>query len=327
MLSDTPQRTGEYLGLREAQEAGVAVVRELGGGAGGGGAQPAQVNQLVIENRGQDPIFVPGGTVVKGGKQDRQIARDLIIAAGQTVPVDAFCVEQGRWTTVREGEATEGQFQSMDVLASKRIRASGQYAADQRAVWSQVSTVNSKAGNAPATSTFLATIEDSDEEALERRSALERRVREHLEGLGPEDPLVGFAYSINGEPIAVRVFANPKVLASQLDAFLRTMCMEAEVAWRRADSMGREPRCAPASAEPLMAMVRGIDQAAEEAVPAADGSRNRTRTNGWGGHSTCQVQVGGEWVTLSEDWTAAAEFEAEARAQLEALGALGYTDG
>ena len=43
------------------------------------------MNTLVIENKGDVPIYVLAGTVVKGGKQDRQIGQDFIIEGKKTV--------------------------------------------------------------------------------------------------------------------------------------------------------------------------------------------------------------------------------------------------
>src|SRR5258708_3999499 len=93
-----------------------AQVKEIGADRSSRG-DGAQVNSLVIDNQGDVPIYVLAGTIVKGGKQDRQIGDDFIVGARQTVPVDAFCVEHGRWTTDREGIATGGQFAVVGLLA------------------------------------------------------------------------------------------------------------------------------------------------------------------------------------------------------------------
>ena len=59
--------------LEAALAKGDAEVRELGGDAAGRGAE---VNKLTIANKGKLPIYVLAGTIVKGGKQDRQISQD-----------------------------------------------------------------------------------------------------------------------------------------------------------------------------------------------------------------------------------------------------------
>ena len=63
----------------------------------GGGAS---VNQLVLINRGKRPLVLLAGELISGGKQDRIIAKDRIVAPGaDPLPLDVFCVEHGRWSS------------------------------------------------------------------------------------------------------------------------------------------------------------------------------------------------------------------------------------
>jgi len=62
-------------------------------------AGPA-VNQLVLVNRSKRPLVLLAGELVSGGKQDRIIAKDRIVAPGaEPLPLDVFCVEHGRWSS------------------------------------------------------------------------------------------------------------------------------------------------------------------------------------------------------------------------------------
>ena len=78
VLTDTPVETGEILSLHEAQEKGLVKIREKGAGRDGRGDQ-ATVSKLVVENLSDRPVLVTAGTIVKGGKQDRQLGQDLVI--------------------------------------------------------------------------------------------------------------------------------------------------------------------------------------------------------------------------------------------------------
>ena len=52
------------------------------------------VNKLFVENNSQDTIILLAGEVVKGGKQDRTLATDLILPPGKgKKDIDVFCVE------------------------------------------------------------------------------------------------------------------------------------------------------------------------------------------------------------------------------------------
>jgi hypothetical protein len=58
------------------------------------------VNQLVLVNRSKRPLLLLAGELVSGGKQDRIIAKDRIVAPGaEPLPLDVFCVEHGRWSS------------------------------------------------------------------------------------------------------------------------------------------------------------------------------------------------------------------------------------
>ncbi len=333
--SDAPVATGELLSLAEAESRGLARVFEKGVGEAGDPSQQravadqAEVNQLMIENRGKIPILVFAGTIVKGGKQDRQLGQDLVIAAGATVPVDAFCVEQGRWSTVREGKATEGVFTVEKMVASKRVRSAGQYGKDQSGVWDQVAKVNAKAAKDPTTSTFLATVEEDDSQARALRARFETEVRQRFAELAAAGKVVGFAYAVNGEPLGMRTFANSQLLDAHLATFVKTMSLEAQVAQQRDRAAGKPIFDRPASEAGLLRLLQGIAEAPLEEHSSPALNKNRSRANGWGGHSVCLIpasEPGQEpWIPVTEDWTTATEVEGEVREVLMRLQALGYT--
>ena len=319
VFTNAPVTTEAILSLHDAQAKGLAQVRETGEAERGG----ATVNRLVIENRGDRPILVTAGTILKGGKQDRQIGQDLVVAAGATVPVDAFCVERGRWTDEREGRRTGGVFEVTKVKAAKRVRAAAHYDKDQGEVWRQVEEVNDKAENAPATSTFLATVED--DEATASRTRIEVAVRSYFAGLDGQT-VVGFAYAVNGEPIGMRTFANRELLDAHFEPFAKTMSLEAQVAQQRDRKTGKAVFDETASGAALLEMVRGVAKATPETRQTASINQNRLRKNEWGGQSSCLIPSAGRWLPLTEDWTAPVELTPEVRRELLELRALGYTD-
>ena len=110
--------------------AAVAQYRRAAGSVFSGGAQ---VNQLVLINRGKRPLLLLAGEVVSGGKQDRIIAKDRIIPIGaKPLPLDVFCVEHSRWTS---GDAKI--FRSANDGSSHRARK-GRVDQDQSQVWAAV---------------------------------------------------------------------------------------------------------------------------------------------------------------------------------------------
>jgi hypothetical protein len=252
-----------------AQQAGEQFLASFDGDVGG------QVNQLVIENKGAQPILVLAGTLVKGGKQDRQIAQDFIIPPGKTVPVDAFCVEHGRWTANREGQATQGQFQAQKINAEQSVRYSGQIMVSQSAVWENVSKVNTVAGKAPATGTFQATVEETDKDALARREKIRKALLGELAALakGGQAPL-GLAYAIDGKPREVRAFNDPRIFQHYVETLANTIAMEGDLAQRRALAQKQEVYHKTAEVQKVVELVQEVEKLQKEQVDTQAGNVN-----------------------------------------------------
>ena len=99
------------LTLQEALAKGTVKVHETG-----------SVNELTVENVGNDEVFVQAGDIVKGGRQDRVLSVDLLLPprSGQ-VSIAAFCVEHGRWSG--RGKEDARQFASaVDAMPSLKAK-------------------------------------------------------------------------------------------------------------------------------------------------------------------------------------------------------------
>src|SRR5437588_6310100 len=102
----------KVLTLQEALEQKKVVVHETG-----------TVNQLSVENVSPDhEVFIQAGDIVKGGRQDRVLAYDLIVPARSgKVPLASFCGEAGRWQ--QRGGGNVSQFSgSSGQLPGKALR-------------------------------------------------------------------------------------------------------------------------------------------------------------------------------------------------------------
>src|SRR5215468_6149800 len=121
------------LTLQEAMKRKLVVVRETG-----------DVNRLTIQNRSNQDVFVQAGDIVKGGQQDRALALDLIVPPKSgKIPIDAFCVEQGRWS--RRGNEAVAAFSASDnALASKDLKIAAKARRSQGDVWANVSKTQEK---------------------------------------------------------------------------------------------------------------------------------------------------------------------------------------
>lgn len=243
-----PRDIGDFTTIDKAIAAGTAEIREVGsdgpppirGGeemvqqhAGG-----ARVDTLVIENKGKLPILILAGTMVKGGKQDRQIGEDVVVPSGKTLDISAFCVEQGRWNGTRDGKDTGGKFVPQKVLATNKVRAAAQHDKDQSEVWKEVASANSAHDKKSASGSFMASVDDAD--LVKRRAGLATAARAVLAGATDQAHLVGLAYAVDGEVRGVRWFAGPKLFALFQDTLLETAAFEAITSQAEAKAAGRE---------------------------------------------------------------------------------------
>src|SRR5579863_7442797 len=152
VLAGRDSDTSAFATLDEALASGDAIVTEQGNyirRTRDGSARPAysgaQVNELVLVNRGKRPLLLLAGEVVSGGKQDRIIGKDRIVPVGaEPLPLDVFCVEHGRWT------GASAQFTNSSVIVHPSVREQAAVAQNQSEVWDAVragSTAKPSAGS------------------------------------------------------------------------------------------------------------------------------------------------------------------------------------
>ncbi|MDX2042462.1 MAG: DUF6569 family protein [Acidobacteriota bacterium] len=121
------------LTLQEALEQKKVVVHETG-----------EVNELAIENRSDEEVYVQSGDIVKGGKQDRVLAIDLIVPPRSgKIPISAFCVEQGRWQG-RGDENAVAFDSSQHAVSTKELKIAAKAKGDQSEVWRNVGQAQEK---------------------------------------------------------------------------------------------------------------------------------------------------------------------------------------
>jgi hypothetical protein len=162
VVSSTSQDTSSFLTLDEGLSSGEVLVSEQGSAglartrdaqarvAPNNNASPS-VNQLVLINRSKRPLLLLAGELVSGGKQDRIIAKDRIIAPGaEPLPLDVFCVEHGRWSS-------GSQFAASKTIVHPSVREQAAVKQSQTDVWDAVrARATASKGVAMNTSTQVA---------------------------------------------------------------------------------------------------------------------------------------------------------------------------
>lgn len=191
-----------FISLAEALEKGLVTIHETG-----------DVNQLAATNHSEKEfVFIQSGDIVKGGRQDRTLSQDIVLAPNsKKVPLNSFCVEQGRWN--KRGAEKADQFSSSTKgLSSKELKLAAKKAKSQGAVWKAVEAEQEKLGRSigksvrsdVSTTSLQLTLEDKD---------VERKKQQYLDALLPvgrdKNDLVGFAFAINGHFNTADIYGDP----------------------------------------------------------------------------------------------------------------------
>jgi hypothetical protein len=208
------------LSLDEALEARKIIVHETG-----------SVNELAVENVSRDAtIFLQAGDIVKGGKQDRVLSQDLVLAPRSgKVPVAAFCVEQGR-SSARGEEAVHAFSSSKNRLGSKQLVLAARREADQRKVWDGVAALQAKLAHASGGSVAAAASASSLQLSLENEGVT-KRIRAYEAALAPipegHDDVLGFVAAINGSIHSAETYGSPELFRKQWPKLLAAAATEA----------------------------------------------------------------------------------------------------
>ena len=134
-----------YVTLAEAIQARTLTVTEV--------SQSGSVPELLVVNRGDQPVLLLDGEELLGAKQNRVLNTTILLREKSETKIPVSCTEHGRWAY------SSAQFSSSDVIMEKKIRArksrtvseslvSGfSFRSDQGQVWAGIAALEAKSGS------------------------------------------------------------------------------------------------------------------------------------------------------------------------------------
>jgi hypothetical protein len=283
-------------------------------------AAGGDVNRLLVINRSDRPLYLMPGEIIVGGRQDRTIGRELVIApTGKPTPIDVFCVEARRWggrasdqtamllsqasqnvanaatVALSDGvspetaaaQAANGKFVASVGNLSKAARLAVQQSGDQGEVWNKVALANAESGVNPQSGAFT-------HNYVEQKAV--QRLEPYLEALqrpvADTKNVVGVVAAVNGKLETIDVFESTPLFKKLWPKLLKSYALDAA-------NSGPEPE-AEAEAE------------ADESLGGFDdfGESDELESNPW------QLDESGVYLGCTPE--AAAKFLADAvKAQVE----------
>jgi hypothetical protein len=254
VVSSSGYDTSAFLTLEEGLSRGEVTVREQGAetlirNRGNGrpippGYSGPSVNQLVLINHSKRPLLLLAGELVSGGKQDRIIAKDRIVAPfGDPLPLDVFCVEHGRWSAGSE-------FNEAKTIVHPSVRENAAINQKQADVWAAVaggSNVSGRMASPSAAPPRVSSADISETVTVEAQTQsykkiyesrrvgssvetvveeMQRRFRRETSGLKGER-VVGVVVAYGGEVAWSDIFASSELFDAYWNKLLRSYAVEA----------------------------------------------------------------------------------------------------
>ncbi|HWY07671.1 MAG TPA: DUF6569 family protein [Candidatus Acidoferrales bacterium] len=251
VVSSSGYDTSAFLTLEDGLSSGEVTVREQGADTiyrNREGSRPVaqnyggpSVNQLVLVNHSKRPLLLLAGELVSGGKQDRVIGKDRIVAPfGEPLPLNVFCVEHGRWSS-------GSQFNEAKTIVHPSVREQAAVKQRQGDVWAAVTggSVAPRAATAPSPEVSSADLEATirDEAPTQSYSKIyeshrvsasvetvvseiQRRFRKETSGLKGER-VVGVVVAYGGEVAWSDIFASDELFNHYWSKLLRSYAVEA----------------------------------------------------------------------------------------------------
>jgi hypothetical protein len=221
------------LTIQEALENGTIEVREIG-----------DVNELEVENKGDQEIFIQAGDIVKGGQQDRVLSVSTLLPPHSgTKRIVSFCVESGRWSG--RGDEDARRFSSAKsalpsrlakvelaeaAAAPKNAPGSPPVGTRQLQIWQAVSQIQGKLSSNIGAPVAAPRSRTSLQLSLEN-GRLQREQDEYLGALEAsgqhDDDIVGYVFAVNGKVNSADIYSSNALFRKMWGKLLRASITEA----------------------------------------------------------------------------------------------------
>jgi hypothetical protein len=188
------------------------------------------VNELSIQNFGDEDVYVQSGDIVKGGQQDRMIGVDLIVPPRSgKLPISAFCVEHGRWSG-RGNERAAVFSSSADAVATREIKLAAKLSNSQGEVWQNVTVAQDKLSRNVGGRVNSQVSESSLQLAVENekvRETADSYVKAFADLPNRSDDVIGYVFAINGKVNSADIYGSNALFKKLWPKLLKANAVEA----------------------------------------------------------------------------------------------------
>jgi len=196
--------------------------------------ETSNVNELSLRNNSDKTIFINAGDIIKGGKQDRTLTYDMVIAPRtKEQKLSSFCVEAGRWSK-RGNESSAGFSSNTKMLTSRKLKIASKQHNSQDSVWANIAyqqdRINSNVSYYYNSNVDVKSSQSASSLELTLDNKELRQMKEDYKSTFKdltENTTIGFAYAINGELYNVDIYNNRQLFLDLFDKLLDAAIIEA----------------------------------------------------------------------------------------------------
>lgn len=179
----------------------------------------ARVGNLTILNKGKTNALLLEGELLEGGQQHRTCSRDVLVGPGESMDIETFCVEAGRW------EAGQSIHRRLARRAPVNVRAELAYAGaapgrdSQAQIWERVRRFDAARG--PSATSSLP--EHLDRFGGDTRPQSVPPIPKPLEGQR------GVIIGVAGQPLLLEVFGTATLFRRHYRQLIEAVLLDAEL--------------------------------------------------------------------------------------------------
>lgn len=203
-----------YVVLEQALSSGQVVISEI--------SSSGSVPTIKLTNRGSMPVLILDGEELIGCKQNRIVNLTILAPAKEELELPVSCVEMGRWNSVSTGFSASKQtlyagLRARKVASVSDSMSSGrQAAADQGAIWDDISAKFSRMGSSSASSAMSDMYEN-----------FRGDIEEYTKPIHASAGQIGAVFGINGRCRGIELFDAEATCAHYLPKIAAGYAMDA----------------------------------------------------------------------------------------------------
>jgi hypothetical protein len=180
------------------------------------------VPELRVMNKSHKMILILDGEELVGAKQNRIVNTTILVQGNATIVIPVSCVEHGRWSYDSPRFQSKERMMSSNLRAMKSeqvnysIRSSGEFRADQGAIWDGIAEKADRMG-APSPTGAMAAIYDKERPSIE----------EYVKPFRLIDSQVGAIFMIDGKVAGMDAFGKPGTFSKVFKKLLESYALDA----------------------------------------------------------------------------------------------------